>query len=97
MSKPAAYGRMASLHAKLAQVMEGMLDEALASDGLPLDAASIGTISKFLKDNEITCDPADKEDMNALREKFSRARRSGSVEQSIQNILEGASEPNELH
>lgn len=97
MSKPAAYGRMASLHAKLAEVMEEMLDDALRSDGLPLDAASIGTISKFLKDNEITCDPADKEDMNALREKFSRARRSGSVEQSIQNIIEGASEPNELH
>ena len=97
MSKPAAYGKMASLHAKLAEVMEEMLDDALRSDGLPLDAASIGTISKFLKDNEITCDPADKEDMNALREKFSRARRSGSVEQSIQNIIEGASEPNELH
>ena len=74
MSKPAAYGKMASLHAKLADVMEEMLDDALKSDGLPLDAASIGTISKFLKDNEITCDPADKEDMQALRVKFSRAR-----------------------
>lgn len=97
MSKPAAYGKMASLHAKLAEVMEDMLDDALKADGLPLDAASIGTISKFLKDNEITCDPADKEDMQALREKFSRARRGGSAERSVQNILDGAAESTELH
>lgn len=97
MSKPAAYGKMAGLHAKLADVMEEMLDDALRSDGLPLDAASIGTISKFLKDNEITCDPADKEDMQALREKFSRARAGGSTARSVMNIIEGASESSELH
>jgi len=98
MSKPANYGLMASIHRKLAEYMRDILDEAVQEadpddpdslPGMPLDAATMGTISKFLKDNEITSDPAEKDDLTELRHKFSRANQS-KVIKSVNNIIEEA-------
>ncbi len=53
-----------------------------AEDEMFTDAATIGAITKFLKDNNITADPADKSDLDNLRDKLkqqSQARRLGKV------------------
>lgn len=42
-------------------------------DDVPTDAATLGAAIKFLKDNSVTADPADAEDLNELREKFKEA------------------------
>jgi hypothetical protein len=47
-------------------------------DNIPTDAATLGVIAKLLKDNSITADPADADDLAQLREKLtaqSAARR----------------------
>lgn len=46
---------------------------------IPMPAADKAAMSKFLKDNNITCDPADRADLEALKAEFlegSRARQS---------------------
>lgn len=53
--------------------------EADAKDEIPTDAATLGAITKFLKDNNVTADPATSEDLNSLRDKLadaSKQRRS---------------------
>jgi hypothetical protein len=39
-------------------------------DDLPTDAATLGAAIKFLKDNNVSADPADADDLSALREKL---------------------------
>lgn len=98
MTKPANYALMASIHRKLAEYMRDILDEAKqevdpddpdSMPGMPLDAATMGTISKFLKDNEITSDPAEKDNLDELRNKFSRGSQSKIIK-SVNNIIEEA-------
>lgn len=94
MSKPASYSLMARIHRLLAEEIEQTLEEALRANdpdnpGMPMDAATRGSISKFLKDNEITCDPQDKGSLENLQRKFSRASQSRVVK-SVHGILEEA-------
>lgn len=52
--------------------------EADIADNIPTDAATYGVMAKLLKDNNVMVDPADADDLSALREKLtaqSRARR----------------------
>lgn len=99
MSKPATYGKLAAIHRKYAEYLESILDEAMAEGDdehkIPLDAATMGTISKFLKDNEVTADPADKDDLESLREKYTRSSRSKQG-QSVASILADASDEDGL-
>ena len=39
-------------------------------DNIPTDAATLGVITKLLKDNSITADPADADDLQDLRDKL---------------------------
>lgn len=53
--------------------------EADIKDDIPTDAATLGVIAKLLKDNNVMVDPADADDLAALREKLaeqSRQRRT---------------------
>lgn len=83
MSKAASREKLSGLHAKFAEYLEHVLDEAMTpakkdEDGnlvelsIPLDAATMGCISKFLKDNEITCQPEELGTLEELRKKYSR-------------------------
>lgn len=78
MSKAASRDRLAELHRRYAEYLHDLLDEAQEVDedgkpiGMPLDAATLGNIRTFLKDNDVTCDPAGSDDLAALREKLSR-------------------------
>lgn len=63
---------LAQLHEALAQQM---LDELqwYKDNEIPVPAADKAAIAKFLKDNSITCDPADSEDLKALQEEFRKS------------------------
>lgn len=69
------------LHRLVAENLIGRLQRD-AKDEMFTDAATIGAITKFLKDNNITADPADKSDLENLRDKLkqqSQSRRLGKV------------------
>lgn len=62
------------------EVLQRLLVGALTSrleqdikDEIPTDAATLGVIVKLLKDNAITADPADSDDLSELRAKLSAA------------------------
>lgn len=53
-------------------------------DNIPTDAATLGVIVKLLKDNSVTADPADADDLSELRNKLTeqaakRKRTASSV------------------
>jgi len=52
-----------SLTTRISQDME---------DQLPTDAATLGAAIKFLKDNSVSADPADADDLDALRDKLTK-------------------------
>lgn len=60
---------MSALHAMLA---ETFMDDLrwYKEQGIPVPAAEKAATAKFLKDNAITCDPADAQDIEALREEL---------------------------
>ncbi len=75
--KPASLGELQELHRKVAESLKTRIEQDL-SDNIPTDAATLGAAIKFLKDNNVTADPADADDLHALRDKLteqSKARR----------------------
>lgn len=60
------------LHRKLSEQLEATLDRDIRDD-MPTDAATLSVISNFLKNNNITADPANADSTEALREKFTKA------------------------
>lgn len=65
----ASTASLLELHAKLAKQLDATLDRDIKDD-MPTDAATLSVISNFLKNNNITCDPAEKDTTSALAEKF---------------------------
>jgi len=63
-----------ALHAKLTEQMNRTLDRDMEDD-LPTDAATMGVIKGFLKDNNITATPAEDEKLQRLKEVFSEQER----------------------
>lgn len=64
-------------------------------DEIPTDAATLSGAAKFLKDNEITADPADKEDLTVLQKQLKAAAdarrvRNGSLLSAVKNDLDEA-------
>lgn len=61
-------------------------------DGVPTDAATLGAAIKFLKDNAITADPADADELHALRERLKQAaeeRQRAKLKQGSEAIKTG--------
>lgn len=88
----ASEGKLGALHEKVADVLltalDGELlpgygegDEAVPDKVIPPSAAIIAAATKFLKDNEITCTPAENNALGELEAKMAarRAKRSGNV------------------
>ena len=97
MSKAAPRSSLTALHAKFAEYLSQVLDDAMRpverdedgniiGGGIPLDAATMGIFLKFLKDNDITCEPEDLATLDSLREKYAAASRS----KNLANILQEA-------
>jgi len=81
MAKGATLAELQELHALVARSLKGRIEQDLA-DGLPTDAATLGVALKLLKDNAVTADPADADDLAELRKKLTeqaQQRRSGNV------------------
>lgn len=73
MTKAASVGALQELHRAVAKSLTERLRQDM-EDEVPTDAATLGAAIKFLKDNNISADPADKEDLGNLRDELSRQR-----------------------
>jgi len=91
MAKAASLGDLQELHALIARSLNKRIKQDM-EDELPTDAATLGAAIKFLKDNNVSADPADSDDLSELREnlrKQAEQRRAGrsNVLQLAQNDL----------
>jgi len=84
--------KLGSLHEKVTEVLLEALDgeilpgygegdEAVPDKRIPPSAAIIAAATKFLKDNEITCTPAESNALGELEARMAarRAKRTGNV------------------
>ena len=96
MPKAASLADLQDLHALIARSLNQRITQDM-EDGLPTDAATLGAAIKFLKDNNVSADPADADDLSALRDKLKqqaeqrRAGRSNVVQLATQDlkVMEG--------
>lgn len=71
------------LHRSVASSLSQRITQDIA-DNVPTDAATLSAAIKFLKDNNVTADPADQDDLSELRKKLSdqaaaRTKKVGNV------------------
>ena len=72
MTKRAAtLGELQELHRLIAKSLNQRIEQDIG-DNIPTDAATLGAAIKFLKDNSVTADPADADDLGALRDKLAK-------------------------
>lgn len=72
MTKRAAtLGELQELHRLIAKSLNQRIEQDI-EDNIPTDAATLGAAIKFLKDNAVTADPADADDLGALRDKLAK-------------------------
>lgn len=72
MTKRAAtLGELQELHRLIAKSLNMRIEQDIV-DNIPTDAATLGAAIKFLKDNAVTADPADADDLGALRDKLAK-------------------------
>lgn len=83
--KPATVAELQELHRLIAQSLNQRI-EADMQDGIPTDAATLGAAIKFLKDNSITADPANADDLHDLRSKLSEQAKMRRTK--IGNVIE---------
>lgn len=78
---------MAELHAMLT---ETFIDDLrwYKEQGIPVPAAEKAATAKFLKDNAITCDPADAADIEALRQELQDTLKS-KRQSALAKVLTG--------
>lgn len=96
MAKAASLADLQELHSLVARALNQRIAQDM-EDGLPTDAATLGAAIKFLKDNNVSADPADADDLSALRDKLKqqaeqrRAGRSNVVQLAAQDlkVMEG--------
>ena len=96
MPKAASLADLQELHSLIARSLNQRITQDM-EDGLPTDAATLGAAIKFLKDNNVSADPADADDQSALRDKLKqqaeqrRAGRSNVVQLATQDlkVMEG--------
>lgn len=69
MAKSATLAELQELHKLIAQSLNERIKQDM-EDKLPTDAATLGAAIKFLKDNNVSADPADADDLSALRDKL---------------------------
>ena len=96
MAKAASLADLQDLHSLIARSLNQRISQDM-EEGLPTDAATLGAAIKFLKDNNVSADPADADDLSALRDKLKqqaeqrRAGRSNVVQLATQDlkVMEG--------
>lgn len=88
MTQAATTTALQELHALVAKSFKERIETDL-KDELPTDAATLGAAIKFLKDNNISADPANKEDLNELRQGLidARAARAKARADRASNVI----------
>lgn len=85
---------MQLLHKIVVKSLVKRIEEDM-EDNLPTDAATLGAAIKMLKDNNVSADPADKEDLTDLRQKLTAQREarknrgSNVIDLVKQDLLDG--------
>lgn len=85
MSKATPLAELQELHRLVANSLNQRITMDM-QDNIPTDAATLGAAIKFLKDNAVTADPTDSDDLSDLRKKLTeqakerRARGSNIVD-----------------
>ena len=77
MAKATPLAELQELHRLVAKSLNQRITQDI-DDNIPTDAATLGVAIKFLKDNTVTADPADSDDLKGLRDKLTeqaKARR----------------------
>ena len=91
MSKGATLKELHELHSLVTKTLTKRISQDLEDD-LPTDAATLGVALKLLKDNAVTADPADADDLTELRKKLTeqaqRRQRTGNVIPLAQSDLD---------
>lgn len=96
MAKAATLGELQDLHSLIARSLSERIKQDMQDD-LPTDAATLGAAIKFLKDNNVSADPADADDLSELRNRLReqgeqrREKRSAmlSLVQTDLDVMEG--------
>jgi len=86
MSQAASTDALKTLHAKVAEALTSRIEQDMADD-VPTDAAPLGAAIKFLKDNNISADPAEASDLTELRKKL---QEQADRRKTVGNVIEGA-------
>lgn len=87
----AKQGILGELHEALAKLMLNELQWYMEQDPpIPLPAADKAAIAKFLKDNSITCDPADNDQLEQLRKELEGKREANVTRMKDKLKLVGA-------
>lgn len=83
----AAREELNELHSLIARSLTQRLQEDI-KDSIPTDAATLGAAIKFLKDNEVTADPASNDDLLNLKDQFKQAQeRRRTKAQSVLGLV----------
>jgi hypothetical protein len=69
MAKATPLAELQELHRLVAKSLNQRISLDI-EDNIPTDAATLGAAIKFLKDNAVTADPADADDLSDLRNKL---------------------------
>lgn len=80
------------LHVLVAKSYKSRIEQDI-NDNIPTDAATLSGAVKFLKDNAITADPADQDDLAELRDRLkeqaeNRRKRNGKHLQLAQTDVD---------
>jgi len=84
MTKASTVGELNVLHSLIAKSLKLRIEQDI-DDNIPTDAATLGAAIKFLKDNNVTADPADSDDLAELRNKLKE--QSAQRRRSVGNVV----------
>lgn len=84
MAKASSITELNALHALIAKSLKQRIEQDI-DDNIPTDAATLGAAIKFLKDNNVTADPADADDLTELREKLKE--QASKRRKSVSNVV----------
>lgn len=84
MAKATTMQELNELHRLVTQSYKTRIEQDLKDD-IPTDAATLSGAVKFLKDNAVTADPADQDDLSELREKLKE--QAGKRRAKVGNVI----------
>ena len=87
--RPGTLDELHELHSLVTRSYSERIQKDL-EDGFPTDAATLSGAAKFLKDNAVTADPADKADLKDLQAKLKEqalARERGKARSNVLDLV----------